>query len=129
MRARHLVDASPSVRAILRKHRCAGDIDVVVAFNRIQAGLYDEAARKAPKPELKRKQMARADLGFTKAKAKGQALNELLDDQAAQQPRISAVFSPVVMQPLDDAGAAVGAHTPFLPTAIAAAAIRAVNLQ
>ena len=83
-----MVHASPSVRAILKAHRCVNDIDVLVAFQRIQAGRYDDVARKANNPELKREQSARAELGFTKAKAKTQALNELLDDARTQQPRI-----------------------------------------
>ena len=108
-RARQMVHASPSVRAILKAHRCVNDIDVLVAFQRIQAGRYDDVARKANNPELKRKQSARAELGFTKAKAKSQALNELLDDARTQQPRIDAMFmSPVVTMPHGNASSTSG---------------------
>ena len=67
----------PAVRAILAARRCSADwiVELLVAFERIQAGLYDDH------PMLKRKQLAAEELGFTHEKTKRQVLNELIASQ------------------------------------------------
>ena len=100
-RAQEILRApSPAVRAILTAHRCATSHEMLVAFERIQAGRYDDQLTgKEANPMLKRKQqLAAAELGFAMAKAKRQALNELLAGQ--QQPTITSMMNTPATMPL-----------------------------
>ena len=91
-RAQEILRApSPAVRAILAARKCR-IVEVLVAFERIEAGLYDDH------PILKRKQLAAAELGFTHEKAKRQVLNELI--ALRQQPTITTMIKTPATMPL-----------------------------
>ena len=91
---------SPAVWAILVAHRCATSHDVLVAFERIQAGRYDDqlTGSRGENPMKKRKLAASTELGFKDAKAKRQALNELL--ALRKQPTITSMMNTPATMPL-----------------------------
>jgi len=94
-----LAAPSPSVQEILRARRCQSQFDVLVALERIQGGRYSGEDIK------KRKSKICAELGFTDAKNKQQALNDLLRDNLLgdrTQPGIASALN-IPMLPLGNA--------------------------